>query len=77
MQRGAASQPEKAMINQIIYAWRWLTQVQVVYQRNANVPIAVWWARNEADAQEWMRCIKHHTVVYGKRGKFLGGRTTL
>jgi hypothetical protein len=75
MQRGAASQPEKAMINQIIYAWRWLTQVQVIYQRNAGVPIAVWWARNEADAQEWMRCIKHHTVVYGKRGKFLGGRT--
>jgi hypothetical protein len=63
------------MIDRIVYVWRWLTQVQVVYQRNENVPITLWWARDEADAKEWMRCIKHHTVVYGRRGKFLGGRT--
>ena len=63
------------MIDRIIYVWRWFTQVQVVYQRNGH--ITMWWARDEADALEWLRVIKHGTVVYGKRGKFMGGRRTV
>jgi len=62
------------MIGRIVFLYKWLTHVQVVYQRCPSGHVAMWWAKNEADAQAWMRVVKHHTVVYGKRGKLIGAR---
>jgi hypothetical protein len=62
------------MIDRIVYAWRWLTQVQVVACSKSGY-VHQWWARDEADALDWMRLYRQrYTVAYGRRGKLLGGR---
>ena len=63
------------MIESIINIWKWFTWYQVVATDRHNGYAHVWWARNEADALEWMRCYKpRYAVVYGKRNTMLGGR---
>ena len=64
-----------APINRLVFVWYWLTRYQVIAADGRNEYAAVWWAKNEADALEWARAYKpRYSVVYGKRGKLLGGR---
>ena len=55
--------------------WMWLTHYEVIAMDRNSGYAHTWWARNEADAIEWVRCYKpRYSVVYGKWGKLLGGR---
>ena len=63
------------MITSIINVWKWFTWYQVVAMDRNSGYAHHWWARNEADALEWVRCYKpRYSVVYGKRNTMLGGR---
>ena len=61
-------------MNAIIYAWKWFTWYQVVGMDHAGYAHQ-WWARDEKDALNWLASHKKRfSIVYGKRGKLLGGR---
>ena len=63
------------MIESIINIWKWFTWYQVIAMDRNSGYAHTWWARNEADALEWMQCYRAcYSVVYGKRNTMLGGR---
>lgn len=67
--------PTPSVVSKIVWVWRWFTWYQVVAADRNNGYTMAWWARNEADALEWVRTYKpRFSVAYGKRGKLLGGR---